>query len=173
MPASSAESENVDQESVTSLLGTAPGSTLELPAASVTAAPKRSLCVKRLRISAPAALKFAVPGRVLRERRRRKRRRLVGKPGRAVDQFCALVRAAPGTHHLAAEECANRRDGTNGVERTLVVPRATAGVGDRVRESEEELHVSLEAVFVVSVVVAARHDLREQIPMSGRELRAG
>ena len=61
MPASSAASENVDQESVTSLLGTAPGSTLELPAGSVTEAPKRSLCVKRLRISAPAALKLLCP----------------------------------------------------------------------------------------------------------------
>ncbi len=61
MPASSAASENVDQESVTSLLGTAPGSTLELPAGSVTEAPKRSLCVKSLRIYAPAALKLLCP----------------------------------------------------------------------------------------------------------------
>src|SRR6266566_4564868 len=44
-----------------SLLGTAPGSTLELPAGSVTEAPKRSACVKRLRISAPAALKLLCP----------------------------------------------------------------------------------------------------------------
>ena len=61
MPASLAASENVDQESVASLLGTAPGSTLELPAGSVTEAPNRSLCVKRLRISAPAALKLLCP----------------------------------------------------------------------------------------------------------------
>src|SRR5438477_4270120 len=61
MPASLAASENVDQESVTSLLGTTPGSTLELPAGSVTEAPKRSLWVNRLRISAPAALKLLCP----------------------------------------------------------------------------------------------------------------
>jgi hypothetical protein len=46
---------------VTSLIGTAPGSTLELPAGSVTEAPKRSLCVKRFRISAAAALKLLCP----------------------------------------------------------------------------------------------------------------
>ena len=61
MPAWSAASENVGQDSVTSLVGTAPDSTFELPAASVTVAPNASLLVKRFRISAPAALKLLWP----------------------------------------------------------------------------------------------------------------
>src|SRR5439155_1224700 len=109
----------------------------------------------------------AVAGRVLRERWRRKRWRLVGKPGRTVDELRALVRAGPGAHHLAAEECANRRDGTNGVEGTLVIPRATAPIGHGVRERKEELHVPLESMLVIAVVIAARDVLREQIPVSG------
>ena len=44
-----------------SLEGTKPGSTLELPARNVVVPPKRSLPVKRLRISAPAALKVLWP----------------------------------------------------------------------------------------------------------------
>src|SRR6266498_562807 len=154
MPASLAASENVDQESVTSLLGTAPGSTPRATGGkrhgSAEAVAERE-AFEDLRTG---GAEVAVTGRVLGKRRRRKRRRLVGKPGRAVDEFRALIWAAPGAHHLVAEECANCRDGTYGVERTLVVPRATAGIGDRVREREEELHVLLEAVLVVSVVVA-------------------
>ena len=47
--------------SVTSCAGTVLGSTFELPAGSMTEAPKRSRCVKRDRISAPAALKLLCP----------------------------------------------------------------------------------------------------------------
>src|SRR5439155_9382751 len=112
-----------------------------------------------------------VPGRVLRERGRRKRCRLVGKPGRTVDEFRALVRAGPGAHRLAVEECANRRDWTYGVEGTLVVPRATAGIGYGVRERKEELHVPPEPMLQIAVVIAARDVLREQIPVSGWKLR--
>src|SRR2546423_10035414 len=61
IPASFAASEKAGQESVRSVAGTRPASTLELPAESVTAPPKRSLPVKRLRISAPAALKLLCP----------------------------------------------------------------------------------------------------------------
>src|SRR5215471_15329231 len=61
MPAWLAASEKVAQESVRSLAGTAAGSTRELPAGSVTEPPKRSSCVKSLRISAPAALKLLCP----------------------------------------------------------------------------------------------------------------
>ena len=61
MPAWSAASENVAQESLTSLFGTAPGSTRELPAGSVVEPRKRSLRVKSFRISAPAALKLLCP----------------------------------------------------------------------------------------------------------------
>ena len=56
-PASSAASENVCQRSVTSRLGATPGSTLLAPAANVAECSKRSLPVKRCRISAAAALK--------------------------------------------------------------------------------------------------------------------
>jgi hypothetical protein len=56
-----AASEKVAQESVRSLAGTAAGSMRELPAGSVTEPPKRSSCVKNLRISAPAALKLLCP----------------------------------------------------------------------------------------------------------------
>src|ERR671931_2729738 len=61
MPAWSAASLNVDQESVSSRAGTAPGSTRELPAGNVTDAPNASRPVKRRRISAPAALKLLCP----------------------------------------------------------------------------------------------------------------
>src|SRR5207247_5127138 len=61
MPAWSAASENVPQESVTSLAGTAPGSIFELPAGRVVEPRNRSLCVNSLRISAPAALKLLCP----------------------------------------------------------------------------------------------------------------
>src|SRR5437667_266745 len=44
-----------------SALGTAPASNFELPAENVADAPSRSLRVKRLRISAPAALKVLWP----------------------------------------------------------------------------------------------------------------
>jgi hypothetical protein len=52
---------NVAQQRVTSSAGTAPGSVRELPAGNVTEAPKRSLFVNSLRISAPAALKVLCP----------------------------------------------------------------------------------------------------------------
>src|SRR6266550_2838491 len=61
MPAWFAASENVAQESMTSFEGTAPGSILELPARRTVEPPNRSLPVKRLRISAPAALKLLCP----------------------------------------------------------------------------------------------------------------
>jgi hypothetical protein len=60
-PASSAASENVRHASTTSAAGTSPGSIAEDPAAIVTDAPKRSLEVKRRRISALAALKVLWP----------------------------------------------------------------------------------------------------------------
>ena len=48
----------------------------------------------------------------------------------------------------------------------LVVLGTTAGIKDRVREREEELHVALEPVLVRAVVVAPRDELREQVPMA-------
>jgi len=51
----------VAQRTVRSEAGTAPGSTRELPALKVTEAPKSSLRVNRLKISAPAALKQLCP----------------------------------------------------------------------------------------------------------------
>ena len=56
-PASAAASLNVFQRSVTGRDGAKPGSTLLVPAASVTSWLKSSLPVNRLRISAAAALK--------------------------------------------------------------------------------------------------------------------
>ena len=61
IPASSAAAENVAHDSVTSFAGVIPGSTRELPAATVTEAPKASLPVNRFKISAPAALKALCP----------------------------------------------------------------------------------------------------------------
>src|SRR6266542_2405790 len=61
IPASSAASENVRHDSVTGAAGVRPGSTFELPAATVTDAPNLSLSVKSRRISAPAALKVLWP----------------------------------------------------------------------------------------------------------------
>jgi hypothetical protein len=61
IPASSAAAVKVGQERVTSDLGAVPGSTLEEPERMVTPSPKRSLPVKRRRISAPAALKVLWP----------------------------------------------------------------------------------------------------------------
>src|SRR6266545_6142166 len=60
-PAWFAASEKVAQKRVRSSAGTAPGSTRELPAGRVAEAPKRSLAVKSLRISAAAALKLLCP----------------------------------------------------------------------------------------------------------------
>src|SRR5262249_61780242 len=96
-----------------SLLGTAPGSTFELPRGSVTDAPKRSLCVKRLRISAPAALKLLCPdeysgnggGGEVGGRGGKQ----VAPPGR----FLAWCGAGPARPHLAAE-----RGGDGGGRRT-------------------------------------------------------
>src|SRR5919201_5098952 len=61
MPACAAASEKVAQSSVTSLAGTRPGSTRELPREIVTDPPKRSLPVNDRRISAPASLKLLWP----------------------------------------------------------------------------------------------------------------
>src|SRR6266508_5267724 len=61
IPASSAASENVRHDSLTGAAGVRPGSTFELPAATVTDAPNLSLPVKSRRISAPAALKVLWP----------------------------------------------------------------------------------------------------------------
>jgi hypothetical protein len=61
IPAWSAASENVAHESVTSVAGTLPGSTFELPAATVADAPNASLPVNDFRISAAAALKVLWP----------------------------------------------------------------------------------------------------------------
>src|SRR5438105_7722089 len=61
IPACAAAAEKVGQTSVTSVAGTSPGSTRELPAANLTEPPKRSLPVNSLRISAPAALKLLCP----------------------------------------------------------------------------------------------------------------
>src|SRR3989442_15887768 len=61
MPAGSAASENVAQDSVTSVAGTAPGSTFELPTNTIADAPNASLPVNDLRISAAAALKVLWP----------------------------------------------------------------------------------------------------------------
>src|SRR6266536_913402 len=61
MPAWSDAFENVGQDSVRSSAGTAPGSTLELPAGNVTEPAKRSDPVKIFRISAPAPLKQLCP----------------------------------------------------------------------------------------------------------------
>src|SRR6266511_681810 len=155
MPASLAASENVDQESVTSLPRDCSGFDSRASGGERYGGAEAVAACEAFEDLRTGGAEVALTGRVLGERRRRKRRRLVGKPGRAVDEFRALVWAAPGAHHLAAEECANCRDGTNRVERTLVVSRATAGVGDCVREREEEPHIPLEAVLVVSVVVAA------------------
>jgi hypothetical protein len=76
MPASSAAAENVRQDGVTSSAGVTPGSMNELPAGSVTDAPKRLLLVTRLRILAAAALKALCPrfrGRGLHDECRRHR----------------------------------------------------------------------------------------------------
>lgn len=61
IPAWSAALEKMSQDSVTSAAGVIPGSTDELPAGKVTDAPKRSLSVNRLRISAAAALNMLCP----------------------------------------------------------------------------------------------------------------
>ena len=63
MPASSAASLTVLHVRVTSFLGTAPGSTRDVPASWVAEAPNASEPVKRLRISAPAALNVLWPDR--------------------------------------------------------------------------------------------------------------
>src|SRR6266540_3196220 len=73
----------------------------------------------------------------------------------AAPELRALVGAGPGAHDLAAEECPDRGDRTNGVEGTLVVPPATACIRNGVREGEEELHVPLEPMLLIAVVVAA------------------
>ena len=59
--ASSAASENVAQDSVTSCLGAKPGSMRPEPAEKVTSAPRASLPVKRLRTSAAAAENVLCP----------------------------------------------------------------------------------------------------------------
>src|SRR5437867_12915119 len=93
------------------------------------------------------------------------------EPGCAVDQLRTLVRPCPGAHRLAPEEGADRCDRTDGVKDALVVPGAAAGVGDSLREREEELDVALDATPVHAVVVPTRDELREEVPVPGRKLR--
>ena len=59
--ACAAAAEKVAHVSVSSLVGTRPGSIRELPTGKVTKPPKRSLPVNSFKISAPAALKFEWP----------------------------------------------------------------------------------------------------------------
>ena len=56
-------------------------------------------------------------------------------------------------------------------ETALVVPRADPGVEDRVGEREEELDVEVDTVLFAAVTVPPRNELREQVPMAGRQLR--
>src|SRR5947209_5926806 len=67
---------------------------------------------------------------------------------------------------------ADRGDWARGRELALVVPGADAGVEDRVREREEQLDVEIDAVLLVAVAVPLRDELREQVPVAGRELRS-
>src|SRR5579864_6971985 len=61
IPASSAASEKVAQESVTAAVGVRPGSINDDPGSAVNHPPKASLPVNLLRISAPAALNALCP----------------------------------------------------------------------------------------------------------------
>ena len=114
----------------------------------------------------------AVAGRILWERWGRKAGGLIGEPRRPVDELRALIRSAPGTHELTAEEHTNRRDRADRVEGSFVVPRTATSVGDRVRQREEELDVPFESVGLIPVVVATRNVLRKEVPVSWGELGA-
>src|SRR5690242_13482774 len=103
MPAWSAAWEKVAHDSVMSSQGTAPGSTLELPARSVVEAPKSSLWVKRLRISARRS-DSDDDSRAGAARSRELRRTAQGghvNENRKVRHFRYLKRAPPESHEPA------------------------------------------------------------------------
>src|SRR5262249_47564053 len=112
----------------------------------------------------------AVPGRVLGERRRRERGRLVWEPLLTGDLPGAATWSAPGRDRLPPIEPANRRDRPDGVERDLVVPCTAARVEDRVREREEELDRRVEIVLERACRVALQHLLCEEVPVPRRKL---
>src|SRR4029077_3927462 len=95
---------------------------------------------------------------------------LIREPILTSDHLSAPIRPAPRAHGPALEQGAEGGDRADRVESPLVVPAAHARVEDRVCQREEELDVGIEPITAVAVVVAARYELSEQVPVSGWKL---
>src|SRR6266542_1084061 len=121
----------------------------------------------------PGPTEAAVPGGILAEGWRGKSGRLIREPRLSVDLLRSLVWPGPGQDLLAEVQIAQSGDGTDGVERSLAVPHTDASIEDGVGESEEELHIQVHPAFVVPVVIPRRYELGEEVPVAGRQLRAG
>src|SRR5207244_3231648 len=113
----------------------------------------------------------AVPRRVAREGRRREGGWLKRQPRLAGDRARAQSGARPRADLLAVEQDTDRRRGSAAHKRALLVPGDDAGIKDRVREREEELDVEVDTLLLGAMAVAARDELREEIPVAGRKLR--
>ena len=106
-----------------------------------------------------------MPGDVLGEGRRDKRRRLIREPILPIDYLLAME-GHGGEDLLARLEKTNCGDGSLGIESSLAFPNGDSGVEDCIAHFEEELHVLVECVRI-----ASGNKLGKQCPVSGRKLR--
>jgi len=83
------------------------------------------------------------------------------------DESRTVARPAPSPDPLAAEQEADCGDRAYVVVFAFGSPTCNAGVEDSVGQRKEHLHI-----FVETVVVAARDELREGTPVAGRSFRS-
>src|SRR6266704_4669667 len=128
--------------------GVTPGSTAELPGSNVTDAPKMSLSVHLLRISAPAALKVLCPEKYSGKGGSGESRRLIRDPVSAIHCYSPHERSSPGLNRLSVEQERYCGDGPNRIKYPFRVPCGNAGIVNGRCQCEEHFGIIVHDVVV-------------------------